>query len=307
MTGSARRIGVLLMTYGSPATLADVPEYLSKVRGGRAASPEVVDEFTRRYRVIGGSPLIEITRQQADALESLLGPSAAVEIGMRFSAPTIAYGLQRLAANGVERVVGIIMSPQYSELIMAGYRRELEAARAGMSGSSPAVTIAGAWHREPLFVDALGDRVNAALKRLAHEDGESVPVLFTAHSLPKRVADREPDYIGQLMETAASVAGHAGLPRESWQFCWQSAGHEPGEWMKPDFADLLPVLRDRGHRSVLVAPVQFLADHLEVLYDIDIAAREQAETAGLRLERTESLNCEPRFIRALAAVVAANA
>ena len=127
-------------------------------------------------------------------------------------------------------------------------------------------------------------------------------MLLTAHSLPRRVADQEPSYLVQLQETATAVAAAAGLGADRWHFCWQSAGHEPGEWMKPDFADLMPELAAAGHRSVLVAPVQFLSDHLEVLYDVDIGAREQAEEHGLAFARIESLNVDPQFIRALASV-----
>ncbi|MEO5919151.1 MAG: ferrochelatase, partial [Candidatus Limnocylindrales bacterium] len=160
----------------------------------------------------------------------------------------------------------------------------------------------GAWHREPAFVDALAQRIVEALDHASPDQRDSIPVLLTAHSLPRRVADQEPDYLTQLRETAQAVADRAGLRAGRWQFCWQSAGHEPGEWMKPDFADLMPGLREAGHDSVLVAPVQFLSDHLEILYDIDIGAREQAEEAGLAFSRIESLNVSPPFIDALAAV-----
>ncbi|MDQ3937937.1 MAG: ferrochelatase, partial [Chloroflexota bacterium] len=152
------------------------------------------------------------------------------------------------------------------------------------------------------FIDALAGRIREGLGRFAPEERDNVPVLLTAHSLPRRVAEQEPDYLGQLTETATTVANRAALTDDRWAFCWQSAGHEPGEWMKPDFAEVLPALAAAGQRSVLVAPVQFLADHLEILYDLDVAAREQAEAAGLRFERIESLNVDPRFIDALAGV-----
>ena len=139
--------------------------------------------------------------------------------------------------------------------------------------------------------------------RFPLEVRERVPVLLTAHSMPKRVVEKEPDYIDSLKETAAAVAELAGLPPERWMFCYQSAGHTPEEWLKPDFADVMPELRAAGHTHVLIAPVQFLADHLEILYDIEIGAREQAEAAGIQFARTESLNTSPLFIKALAAVV----
>lgn len=299
---SGPRLGVLLMTYGSPADdLHDIAEYLAAVRGGRPAPDEVVTEFRRRYEVIGGSPLIPITRDQAAALEARLradGVDAHATVGMRFSEPSILDGLRELAEAGCESVTAIIMSPQYSELLMAGYRRALDAAVADQGPSAPSIHLAPAWCREPLFIEAVAGRIRQRLADLP----ASTPVLLTAHSLPRRVAEAEPAYLEQLRETAASVAAAAGVPDERWWFCWQSAGHEPGEWMKPDFTDLLPQLRDAGHPSVLVAPIQFLADHLEILYDVDIGAREQATDAGMAFDRIESLNVDPTFIAALARV-----
>jgi ferrochelatase len=294
--------GVLLMTYGSPSSLDDVPRYLSAVRGGRRPEPDLVAEFRRRYEVIGGSPLVGITRAQAAALEERLGGEAVVRAAMRFSSPTIAEALGELTTLGVREVVAIVLSPQFSPLLMGGYGRALDAAADELGRQAPAIRPAGAWHLEPAFLDALAGRVTEAL---AHFPAEAPPVLLTAHSLPRRVADEEPDYLAQLEATAQAVAQRASLPQERWRFCWQSAGHEPGEWMKPDFADLMPELAARGHRTVVVAPIQFLADHLEVLYDVDVGAREQAEAAGLRFARIESLNVHPGLIGALAAVARA--
>jgi len=299
---SKHRLGVLLMTYGSPATdLHDLPEYLAAVRGGRAPSHELVEEFRRRYDLIGGSPLIAITRDQATAVEERLrndGLDACATVGMRFSEPSIASGLRQLADLGSTAVTAIVMSPQYSEMLMGGYRRAIDAAVAEMGPGAPTVTLAPAWYRQPSFVEAVAEGIHAGLAELPAD----VPVLLTAHSLPRRVADAEPDYLEQLRETAELVAAAAGLGADRWQFCWQSAGHEAGEWMKPDFADLLPRLRDGGHAGVLVAPIQFLADHLEILYDVDIGAREQAKECGIAFARIESLNTSPRFIDALARI-----
>jgi ferrochelatase len=301
VTDSERR-GVLLMTYGSPASLEreDIRAYLGRVRGGGEPDPELVDEFTRRYRVIGGSPLIEITRAQAAALADALG--WPVEVGMRFSEPSIIEGLRTLAEAGVTKVAAIILSPQYSPLLMSGYARAIDAARTTLGDGAPDVFGAGAWQAEPAFVAALARRVVEALARLSPEDRGTVRVLMTAHSLPKRVAEQEPDYLGQLRATAEAVAVKAGLAARDWTFCWQSAGHEPGEWMKPDFADLMPEIAAQGGRSVLVVPVQFLADHLEILYDVDVGAREQAERCGLSFLRIASLNTDPDLVEALATV-----
>jgi len=300
MTLTAAPAGVLLMTYGSPSSLDDVERYMIAVRGGRAPEPELVTEFRRRYDVIGGSPLVPITIRQAAALEARFGGEAVVRAGMRFSEPSIETQLRELAGRGVRRVAAIVLSPQYSPLLMGGYARAVEAAREAVGPDAPVVEVAGAWYREQAFVEAVAGRIREALADMPNAD--SVPVLLTAHSLPRRVADTEPGYLDQLRESAELIAAAAGLPHDRWRFCWQSAGHEPGEWMKPDFADLMPELRDAGARSVLVAPIQFLADHLEILYDVDIGAREQAEAAGLGFRRIASLNDDPRFIEALAAV-----
>lgn len=301
---AGERLGVLLMTYGSPAGLDDMPRYLAAVRGGRPAPEELVAEFRRRYAVIGGSPLIPITVAQAHAVAERLradGVDAVAAVGMRFSAPSILDGLRQLAAEGCARVVAIIMSPQHSELLMSGYRRALDEAAAFLGPDAPAITLAPAWYRQPEFIAAVAERIAAGRDRLA-DGGRDAPVLLTAHSLPRRVADAEPGYLDQLRETAELIAAAADLSDGGWHFCWQSAGHEPGEWMTPDFADLVPRLRADGARSVLVAPIQFLADHLEILYDVDVGAREQAERAGMAFARIESLNTMPAFIGALASV-----
>lgn len=284
--------GVLLMTYGAPRDDADLPRYLARVRGGTVPGDDLVAEMRRRYAVIGGSPLVRITEAQAAALEVELGPDFRVRAGMRYSRPTIA---ERVAELGdVARVVGIVMSPQWSPLLMRGYADALE------SASSVPVAVAGAWYREPGFVDALGAAVRAARVRLP-----AAAVLVTAHSLPKRVFDAEPGYVAQLRETGALVAAAAGLGADEWRWAYQSAGHTREEWLRPDLKELFPALAALGHRDVLVAPVQFLADHLEVLYDLDVAAAAEAEAAGLRYRRVPMLNCDARFIGALADIARA--
>jgi ferrochelatase len=297
--------GVLLMTFGSAQTAEEVPDYLRSVRGGGDPDPAVVAEFQRRYEIVGWSPLVRITREQGEALQRSLdeshGPGRyTVAVGMLHSDPRIDQALRELAGAGVSRVIGIVLSPQYSPIIMGGYNRALAA---GMGRELPGVEVrvAGPWHTAPSFVGELAGRVQEALGRFA--EPERVPIIFTAHSLPKPVVDRDMGYIDQLTETIELVAERAGLARERWQFAYQSAGHTPEEWLKPDLKDLLPGLRDAGHGDVLVVPVQFLADHLEILYDIDIAAREEAEDAGVRFHRIDLPNTSPVFIRALAEVV----
>ncbi len=301
-------VGVILMTYGSPATLDDIPAYLKNVRGGRPADEALIAEFRRRYSLIGGSPLLRITREQAAALQEELnqqhpdGPLFHVIAGMRFAPPFIADVVPE-AATEAQQLIGIIMSPQFSPIIMGGYVRTLEDAVADLQRDDLELKIAGGWHLEPHFLQALAERVQQALEHFPARVRKRVPVLLTAHSMPKRVVENEPDYIDSLKETAAAVAALVGLSPKRWMFCYQSAGHTPEEWLKPDFADVMPELRAAGHTHVLIAPVQFLADHLEILYDIEVGAREQAEVAGMQFARIESLNTSSTFIKALAAVV----
>lgn len=302
------RVGVILMTYGSPPTLDDVPAYLRNVYGGREPSDEVVAEFKRRYALIGGSPLLRVTQEQAAALQEELnrrhpgGPLFTVVAGMRFFAPLIVDVLPD-AARDADAVVGVIMSPQYSPILMRSYITTLRDAVATLGRPDLKLAISEDWHMQPEFLQAVADRVREALDALPADRRAETPVLLSAHSMPLRVVATEPGYIDNLKQTAAAIAERAGVPDSQWQFCYQSAGHTPEEWLKPDFADLMPELAAQGKRDVLIAPVQFLADHLEILYDIEVGAREQAEEHGITFHRTASLNTAPLFIRALADVV----
>lgn len=289
--------GAVLMTYGAPRGRDEVGPYLARVRGGKTPTDDLVAEMTRRYERIGWSPIVERTTSQAEALERELGAGWRVAAGMRYSPPTMADAVATLVAAGAERIVGIVMSPQWSPLIMGGYERALE--EAARTKGVP-VTVAHEWHREPAFIDAIAGRIHEALARIPEPGG--VPLLLTAHSLPKRVFDAEPGYVAQLKETAELVAERAGLERDRWQWAYQSAGHTAEEWLRPDLKELFPALAAAGHRDVLVVPIQFLADHLEVLYDLDVAAAAEAAAAGLRYHRIEMPNTQPALIRALATV-----
>jgi ferrochelatase len=305
--GPAAPVGVLLLTFGSAVTSSDVPAYLRSVRGGREPSDELVREFSRRFDLIGRSPLVDITLQQAAGLERLLcerdGDGAfAVEAGMLHSAPTVAEALGSLVRRGVERVIAVVLAPQYSPLILSGYERAL-AALAPRVAPGVAVRTAGAWHLTPSWIGSLSERLAEALRDLGATPGGQLSVVFTAHSLPRSVVDRDPAYMAQINQTIEAVAAGAGLPRERWMFAFQSAGHSPEEWLEPDLTDVLPRLRASGSEEVLVVPVQFVADHLEILYDIDIAAAAQAADAGLRFHRIAMPNTTRRFIAALAEVV----
>jgi protoporphyrin/coproporphyrin ferrochelatase len=300
-------VGVLLLTFGSAVTSVDVPAYLHSVRGGREPSPELVREFQRRFDVIGRSPLIDITTAQAAALERELadrhpGSGVRVAAGMLHSEPRVAASMRALVAGGVTEVIAIVLAPQYSPLILSGYERAVSAA-ADEAGGAVSVRIAEAWHLTPSWIGSLSERVEESLRSFDAEARDRLALVFTAHSLPRPVMERDPKYLVQIDETIAAVAGRVGLDHTQWTFAFQSAGHTPEEWLKPDLTEVLPTIRDSGATDVLVVPVQFVADHLEILYDIDVAAAEQARAAGLGFHRIAMPNAAPRFIAALAEVV----
>ena len=307
-----RRITVILMTYGSPKTLDDIPDYLRNVYHGKDASDETIKEFTRRYSLIGGSPLVRITQNQAEALDQELHThhkekgQFSVDAGMRFSEPFIKDVVQGVAIDA-DTIIGIIMSPQYSPILMKGYVDALQDAVQLIKRPELKLKIIKGWHLEPLFLQAIAQRVKEAIEKLQVPLQETIPVLLTAHSMPRRVVETEASYINALQETAEEVAKLAGLTDSQWQFCYQSAGHTKEEWLRPDFADLMPQLKSEGASDVLIAPIQFLSDHLEILYDIEIGAREEAERYGIVFHRTESLNTSPLFIKALAHIVISSA
>ena len=300
------QLGVILATFGSAVTAEDVPEYLASVRGGREVSDDLIAEFRRRYDLIGRSPLLDITQAQCEALQALLDGrdgerDTRVVAGMLHSEPSLTGALDTLHADGIGRIVVIALAPQYSPIILAGYERTV----AAWGDAHPDVDlhIAGAWHLMPEWIDALAERVEEALAALPPEIRARIPIIFTAHSLPRPVVDRDPGYITQLHDTAAAIASRLGLDAERWSFAYQSAGHTPEEWLTPDVKDLFPAFRAGGTTEILVVPLQFLADHLEILYDIDIAAGEEATEAGITMHRIALPNTQPTFIRALAAVV----
>jgi len=277
---------VILMAYGSPSGPEDVRPYLEDVRGGRPVSDEAVEELAERYRRIGGrSPLDEVTEAQRAALERELG--MPVFVGMKHWQPRIAEAVDAALAGGATRIVGLVLAPHYSRLSIGQYRERLEAAVGGRAE----LDLVESWHDCPGFVELLADRVR----------GTDAWVVFTAHSLPERIlADGDP-YHEQLLETSRLVAERAGLER--WSFAFQSASQTGEPWLGPDVLDELERLRDAGVTKVLVAPVGFVSDHLEILWDLDIEARERADELGLELERIELPNDDPAFARALAGLV----
>ena len=288
MAGERAGTGVLVMAYGTPASPDDVEAYYTHIRRGRPPTPEQLDDLKRRYEAIGGvSPLLSRTRAQVEALARALGDGWMVELGQKHAAPFIEDGMRALLDARVSSVVGLVLAPHYSALSVGEY-----GARASVVGP---VRMIESWHIEPGLVGLLSDRVREALARFPAE--ADVEVLFTAHSLPARVLEMGDPYPEQLRETAEAVAAAGGVER--WRVAWQSAGRTPEPWLGPDILEVIHEL----DRDVLVCPVGFVSDHLEVLYDVDIEARRVASERGLRLERTASLNDDPRFIEVLASVV----
>ncbi|HEX2254717.1 MAG TPA: ferrochelatase [Thermoanaerobaculia bacterium] len=303
---------MLLMAYGGPTSLEEVEPFLRDVRGGRPTSPELVDAVRGRYAAIGGaSPLLEITRAQAAALERRLGadePEAGwrVWMGMRHWHPYIGEAVREIAAAGARRLVALCLTPQASRLSTGAYFARLDEALAaaglgsGAGGGAglPVARIAS-WHTEPLFLDALAHRVAAAWR-------PEVTVLFTAHSLPRAILAEGDPYERQLRETAEAVAARTeartGCPLD-WTFCYQSAAADARDWLGPDVLQVISRLAAEGCRHLVAAPVGFLSDHVEVLYDLDVEARQVAEAHGARLHRIPSLNASPDLVRALSTIV----
>lgn len=299
-------IGVLAMAYGTPDGPDDLEAFYTDIRRGRPPSPELLAELRERYAAIGGrSPLLEITRAQAHGLEQVLtarGVRATVAVGMRHWTPTIEDGVADLVGAGVDRVVAVVLAPHYSRMSVGAYAARARAAAEAAPVPLP-LTVVPSWHLEPDHLAFLAGAVEAALGELPADARAGAHVLFTAHSLPERIlADGDP-YPGQLRETAAAVAERAGLTR--WSIAWQSAGRTADPWIGPDVLDVLPGLAEHGATGVVVCAAGFVADHLEVLYDLDIEARGRAAELGLPFARAASPNDDPLLVSALADVVLA--
>jgi ferrochelatase len=255
-----------------------------------------VDELVGRYERIGASPLNEITERQRAALEAELG--VPVYVGMKHWDPWIADAVARALDDGAERLVGLVLAPHYSRMSVGGYRDRLTAA---LNGRRPEVRFIESWHDHEPYLDVVAGRVRAALADHGwEEDGH---VVFTAHSLPERILAEGDPYRDQLLETARLVAGRAGFADDRWSFAFQSESATGEPWLGPDILAHLDELAGRGETRVLVTPVGFVADHLEILWDLDVEARERAAALGIELDRTDSMNDDPAFIRALADLV----
>jgi ferrochelatase len=284
------------MTYGSATVAEQVPEYLNRIYKGKASAATIQD-FENRYRLIGRSPLIDLTEKQAKLLEEKLGDNYVVRAGMRHSAPFISDAIASCKAEGATSLLGIILSPQLASFITKGYETAfMEAAQA--TGLSERASIAGSWPIEAHFIELTAERITQAFKEHDH----AMPVIFTTHSMPQRVVESDPKYLHQLQATIDAVRGRLDSKLE-WYAGYQSAGHTPEAWLKPDLVDILADLHKKKTDAVLIVPIQFLTDHLEILYDLDIAARKQCEEYGIAYKRIELPNTDPLFIEALAANV----
>jgi protoporphyrin/coproporphyrin ferrochelatase len=280
---------VVLMAYGSPERLADVPAYYADIRGGRPIAPENLADLVERYRRLGiedSSPLNAITERTRAALEREL--DLPVHTGMKHWTPRIADAAEAALADGAETIVGLVLAPHYSALSIKGYRDQLEAALAGRAE----LRFVDNWHDDDNFVDLLADKVR----------GTKAHVVFTAHSLPARIREIGDPYESQLLRTSSLVAEHAALG-DQWSFSFQSESPTGEPWLGPDILDHLRDLHERGVRDVLICPVGFVSDHLEIRWDLDVEAKELAAELGLALERIEMPNDEPAFIQALAGIV----
>lgn len=296
--------GVMLMAYGAPAALDDVPDFFTHIRGGRRPPPERIEDLRSRYAQMGDcASLLRITERLAARIQQHLdaegGTKVRVFTGMRHSRPFIGERIADVEAAGVRRLVGLPLAPHFSSLSVGAYHRALGEAASALA-DPPELILVRDYHDHPGLIAAFARVLREALA--AWGAGEEPPkVVFTAHSLPERIVTAGEPYKGQLLRTARLVAGSAGV--NDWEFAFQSASPTGEPWMGPDFLEVIRRLAREGRRGVLIAPVGFLADHLEILYDVDILARKVAGEAGIRLERTSMLNDSADFVSVLAAIV----
>jgi ferrochelatase len=301
MSGSA----VIAMAYGTPATPADIESYYTHIRHGRPPSPKLLAQLRKRYEAIGGrSPLLEITKAQAVGLKAALQAvghdDVEVVLGMKHAPPFIEDAACELAAAGVERVVGLVLAPHYSSMSVGQYAQRASAAL-GAGPDAPSFAMVRSWATASGYVAWLADAIHSALGRLGPAAGDA-HVVFTAHSLPERILAAGDPYRDELCATATAVARAVGLER--WSIAWQSAGRTADAWIGPDILEVLPKIAAAGASGVVVCPAGFVADHLEVLYDLDIEAAAAARELGLAFVRTVSPNADARLVATLADVVA---
>lgn len=291
--------GVLLMAYGTPATTEDIEAYYTHIRHGHPPTHELLEELTGRYEAIGGlSPLLDISRRQAEALHESLG--LPVVLGMKHAAPFIEDAVDRLASQGVDEIVGLALAPHYSSMSVGQYEERVRARLASIA-DAPRFTMIKNWHMTPSYLSLLTRRLEEALRLIPEDRLHRTEVIFSAHSLPESILRKGDPYPRQLGETAKAVSLLARWP--SWSTAWQSAGRTDAKWLGPDILDVLRDLAGGGTQAVVISTCGFVTDHLEVLYDVDIEAAALAEELGLTLVRTRSPNADPMLIDALTDVV----
>jgi ferrochelatase len=293
-------IGVLVMAYGGPDTLDEVEPYLLDVRGGRPTSAEIVGEVRERYRAIGGrSPILERTQAQAAALEAALNKESGAFrtfVGMRHWHPYLKDALAAMEQADVRHAVGLVMAPHYSRLSVGAYYQKVEAA-----ASRVEIARVERWHLLSGYLDALAERVRAALQKYQANQRAAVHIIFTAHSLPRRILEWNDPYPGELQATVKALMERLGP--QPHEFAFQSAAMTPDPWLGPDAGEAIARLAAEGQRNVLIAPIGFVCEHVEILYDVDLVYRRQAQALGVRLERIEMLNTAPAMIAGLADLV----
>jgi ferrochelatase len=300
MESASPMIGLLVMAYGGPNNLDEVEPYLMDVRGYRSTSPEIVHEVRERYREIGGhSPILERTWAQAHALESVLnseGQEFKAFVGMRHWHPFIKDTLAEMCQQGIDRTLGLVMAPHYSRMSIEAYFKNVEQAEAPIQ-----IARIDDWHLLPEYLNALAKRVRSALERFPESVRAEVPVIFTAHSLPERILEWDDPYPKQLQETVDALMKIVGP--QPHEFAFQSAAISTEPWLGPDASELINRFADEGKRNILICPIGFVCEHVEILYDVDIVYQTLAKTLSVHLERIDMLNDEPEMISGLAGLV----
>lgn len=293
-------IGVLIMAYGGPNSLAELPGYLSDIRSGRPTTPEVLAEITHNYNQIGGkSPLLAISQLQVAAVAAKLDPAQfRLYLGMRHWSPWIEEVVGQMIEDGITHAISLVLAPHFSKLSVEKYQGKIADGLAMYHGQIEFEHIAS-YHDAPKLIQALANRVEMGLAQWPAEERDQVHVVFSAHSLPTRILKMGDPYDSQLRETAQLVAAQAGLPSERWSWSYQSAGRSPEPWLGPQLQEHLPVLVGEGIKNVISIPVGFVSDHVEILYDIDILAQSVAHELGMRLVRPPALNDDPLYIDTL--------
>ena len=305
-TSGKLKTAVILLAHGAPLRVQDIPEYLKNIRGGKESSPEVIQEVASRYKQIGGrSPLLDITTAQAEALEQYLnqaGDAFKVYVGMRTWSPFIKDAVDRAVNDGAERIVALCLAPQFSRWSTERYQKAFFDAMDTWSSRTIEVRFITSWPNQPLLIDAFVERYRAAEVDLKAKGKTEFHTIFTVHSIPASSVEEFGDpYVQEYGKTLQGIVRQAGVSK--WYQAYQSQGMIPVPWLEPSVEETLDIIAEGGSQTALVVPVGFVCDHIEILYDIDIAFKEYAEERGIELFRTESLNTSPLFIEALAAVV----